>query len=92
MTPKGHFEINWPLPFNCEELKQITAAGSRHFIYLILQTSLLQTDEKNQEIEDVWKLKVEFVSISRVINHMTSYNSSALIGWNYSIQTGEQIL
>ena len=36
--------------------------------------------------------QLEFVSISRFINHMTSYNSSALIGWNYSIQTGEQIL
>ena len=35
---------------------------------------------------------MEFVSISRVINHMTCYKSSALIGWNYSIQTGEQIL
>ena len=36
--------------------------------------------------------QLEFVSISWVINHMTSYNLSALIGWNYSIQTGEQIL
>ena len=24
--------------------------------------------------------------------HMTCYNSMPLIGWNYSIQTGEQIL
>ena len=36
--------------------------------------------------------QLEFVSISRVINHMTCYKSSALIGWKYSIQTGEQIL
>ena len=36
--------------------------------------------------------QLEFASISRVINHMTCYNSSALIGWNYSIQTGEKIL
>ena len=32
----------------------------------------------------------EFVSISRIINHMTSYKTSALIGWNYNIQTGEK--
>ena len=36
--------------------------------------------------------QLEFLSISRVINHMTCYNLSALIGWNYSFQTGEQIL
>ena len=36
--------------------------------------------------------QLEFVSISQVINHMTCYNLSALIGLNYSIQTGEQIL
>ena len=36
--------------------------------------------------------QLEFGSISRVINHMTCYKSSALISWNYSIQTGEQIL
>ena len=36
--------------------------------------------------------QLEFVSISRVINHMTCYKFSALIGWNYSIQTREQIL
>ena len=35
---------------------------------------------------------LEFVSISRVINNMTCCNSSALIGRNYSIQTGEQNL
>ena len=29
--------------------------------------------------------QLEFVSISRVINHMTSYDSSGLIGLNYSI-------
>ena len=27
--------------------------------------------------------QLEFLSLSRVINHMTCYNSSALIGWNY---------
>ena len=36
--------------------------------------------------------QLEFLTKSRVINHMTCYNSSALIGWNYNIQTGEQIL
>ena len=36
--------------------------------------------------------QLEFVSISQVRNHMTCYNSIALIGLNYSIQTGEQIL
>ena len=35
--------------------------------------------------------QLELVSISQAINHMTGYKS-ALIGWNYSIQTGEQIL
>ena len=36
--------------------------------------------------------QLEFVSISQVINHFTCYKVSTLIGWNYSIQTGEQIL
>ena len=36
--------------------------------------------------------QLEFASISGVINHMTCYKFSTLIGWNYSIQTGEQIL
>ena len=36
--------------------------------------------------------QLEFVSISRVINHMACYKLSALIGWNYSIQTVGQIL
>ena len=31
--------------------------------------------------------QLEFVSISRVINHMTSFQFSALIGWNYSIKS-----
>ena len=30
--------------------------------------------------------------IMELISHMTCYNSMHLIGWNYSIQTGEQIL
>ena len=36
--------------------------------------------------------QLKFVSISHVVNHMTCYNLGALIGWNYSIQTREQIL
>ena len=36
--------------------------------------------------------QLEFVSIIQVINHMTCYKFNALIGRNYSIQTGEQIL
>ena len=30
--------------------------------------------------------------ITELKSHMTYYNSMPLIGWNYSIQTGEQIL
>ena len=29
--------------------------------------------------------QLEFVSINQVLNHMTSYNSTDLIGWNYSL-------
>ena len=36
--------------------------------------------------------QLDFVGTSRVINHMASYNLSALIGGNCSIQTEEQIL
>ena len=38
--------------------------------------------------------ELEFVSIHQVLNHTTCYKfkSSALIGWNYSIQSGEQIM
>ena len=52
-----------------------------------------RVDQKYAEVKsNNGGFQLEFVSISRVINHMTCYNSSALIGWNYSIQTGEQIL
>ena len=47
---------------------------------------------KANSLSVIGGFQLEFVSISRVINHMTSSNSSALIGWNYSIQTGERIL
>ena len=44
------------------------------------------------EIEEIkGGFQLEFVSISLVINHMTCYKLSALIGLNYSIQTGEKI-
>ena len=38
--------------------------------------------------------ELEFASINQVLNHTTCYKfkSLALIGWNYSIQSGEQIL
>ena len=55
-------------------------------------------DDDNDEDDDLLPLpdeggfQLEFICISRVINHMTCYKLSALIGWNYSIQTGEQIL
>ena len=51
----------------------------------------LEIDQKKYAQSFYGGFQLEFVSISRVINHMTCYKSSALIGWNYSIQTGEQI-
>ena len=42
--------------------------------------------------KDQGGFQLEFISISWVINHMTCYNSGALIGWNDSIQTEELIL
>ena len=43
---------------------------------------VLQKVDFNQikHIPDMGGSQFEFVSISRVINHMTSYNSNALIG------------
>ena len=55
-----------------------------------IEDSLSSIDSNDDRDEGGFQL--EFVSISRVINHMTCYKSSALLGWNYSIQTGEQIL
>ena len=51
-----------------------------------------ENNENENTLHEYGGFHLEFVSISRVINHMTCYKSSALIGWNYSIQTGEQIL
>ena len=48
--------------------------------------------ENDLQNHDNGGFQLEFVSISRVINHMTCYKFSALIGWNYGIQTGEKIL
>ena len=31
--------------------------------------------------------QLEFIGISRIINHMTCYKFRALIDWNYNIQT-----
>ena len=36
--------------------------------------------------------QLEFVRVSQFINHIICYKCSALISWNYSIQTGEKIL
>ena len=47
---------------------------------------------KHSAVSNLGGFQMVFVGISRVINHMTCYKPSALIGWNYSIQTGEQIL
>ena len=68
----------------------------------ILETSIKITNEPPTGMQanlhkaldnfDQGGFQLEFESISGVINHMTCYNSSALIGWNYSIQSGEQIL
>ena len=55
-----------------------------------IEDSLSSIDSNDDRDEGGFQL--EFVSISRVINHMTSFKFSALIGWNYSIKTGEQIL
>ena len=51
-------------------------------MYLTLEFGKFQT-KKGLKQENLRKIELEFVSISWVINHMTCYNSSALIGWNY---------
>ena len=63
----------------------------RQFWLLSTVKELVQLDSDEQEYL-LGGFQLEFVSISRVINHMTCNKSSALIGWNYSIQTGEKIL
>ena len=42
-----------------------------------------QSHQDHQSKASKFCLKLEFVSISRVINHMTCYNSSALIGGKF---------
>ena len=44
-----------------------------------------------QEAE-IWDDNLWSYSVGRFDYHMICYNSMPLIGWNYSIKTGEQIL
>ena len=63
------------------------------FLNLIFCLFSIQVQiNKEWSLMDHGGFQLEFISTSRVINHMTCYKSSALIGWNQSIQTGDQIL
>ena len=54
-------------------------------MYLTLEFGKFQT-KKGLKQENLRKIELEFVSISWVINHMTCYNSSALIGWKFILK------
>ena len=58
---------------NCEELKEKE----------LVEAKELFSDLVNEVIGG---FQLEFVSISRVINHMTCYNSSALIGGKFILK------
>ena len=74
-------------------MQWVLGSGIRIYFLLIRLTYIFAKGNDNPYFKPKnGGFQLEFVSISRVLNHMTSYNSSALIGWNYSIQTGEQIL
>ena len=60
---------------NCEELKEKE----------LIEAKELFSDLVNEVIGG---FQLEFVSIRRVMNHMTCYKFSAGLGWNYSIQAG----
>ena len=79
------------------EVKEILAADKQ--LATEIQFDLKKWEEemearKAREEEEVWYFfsskfrwlsSVRFISISQVIDHVTCYKSSALIGWNYSI-------
>ena len=46
----------------------------------------------NFEVADLGGFQLLDLIITELKSLMTCYNSMPLIGWNYSIQTGEQIL
>ena len=54
-------------------------------MYLTLEFGKFQ-NKKGLKQENLRKIELEFVSISWVINHMTCYNSSALIGWKFILK------
>ena len=72
-------------------IKQIIAEMSYLGWTKKVDTKLVLECESSHKV-NIDGFQLEFVSIGQVINHKTCYNSSSLIGWNYSIQTGEQIL
>ena len=76
------------------QLKKLRSPNLRIYVGVFLAIFLImfilfhyanRTEELYQlhRRPDLGGFQLEFLSLSRVINHMTCYNSSALIGWNY---------
>ena len=53
----------------------------------------LQRFDRNSYLdEDQGGFQLLDLIVMEIKSHMTCYNSMPLTGWNYSIQTGEQIM
>ena len=78
------------------QLKKLRSPNLRIYVGVFLAIFLImfilfhyanRTEELYQlhRRPDLGGFQLEFLSLSRDINHVTCYNSSALIGWNYKV-------
>ena len=63
----------------------------RQSLAIMIYTKYMIIEKQLQKFMVVFSYIVDLI-VTELKSHMTCYNSMPLIGWNYSIQTGEQIL
>ena len=60
--------------------------------WMVLLELVMESDANGDGTIDLGGFQLLDYIITKLKSHVTCYNSMLLIGWNYSIQTGEQIL
>ena len=60
--------------------------------WTVLLELVMESDANGDGTIDLGGFQLLDLIITELKSHMTGYNLMPLIGWNYSIQTGEQIL
>ena len=77
-----------------KKIRFLVRRHSRHYQDSILDNGIKELFESHNNSKYTSKGGCQLLDliITELESHMTCYNSMPLIGWNYSIQTGEQIL